>query len=93
MSNFLRKFFNICISHINDTEKVVDPVDAVLLRNTGPQMHHYAQLNVLKKREDLILFNDLLGKGDIVGKQHLLELLFRRSIQKWKIIVNGIGGL
>lgn len=74
LSAFLRKFFNVCISHIDDLEKVVDQVDALLLRNTGPQALHREALDTLRKRHDLALFNDLSGKGDINGKGHLLEL-------------------
>lgn len=74
LSCYLRKFFNVCISHINDIEKMIDSVDATLIRNTGPQMFHREKLVALRTRTDLILFNDLLGRGDIIGKHHLLEL-------------------
>jgi len=74
LSCFLRKFFKVCISHIDDLEKIINHVDAILIRNTGPQMFHYKQLMALRNRADLIIFNDLSGKGDINGKHHLLEL-------------------
>lgn len=74
LSCYLRKFFKVCISNINDIEKVVDPADAILIRNTGPQMFHHEQLTALRNRADLTIFNDLSGKGDINGKYHLLEL-------------------
>ncbi len=74
LSCFLRKFFNVCIAHISDMAKVLDHVDVVLLRNTGPQMLHHEHLMALRKRKDLLLFNDLLGMGDINGKGHLLQL-------------------
>lgn len=74
LSCFLRKFFKVCMTHIDDTEKVIDQVDAILIRNTGPQVFHCEQLKALKHKSDLILFNDLSGKGDINGKNHLLEL-------------------
>lgn len=74
LSCYLRKFFNVWISHIDEADKVIDQADAVLIRNTGPQMSHQNQLKALKNRTDLVLFNDLLGKGDILGKDHLLEL-------------------
>jgi hypothetical protein len=74
LSCYLRKSFNVCISHINDFEKIIDQVDAILIRNTGPQMFHHEQLTALRNRSDLIIFNDLSGKGDINGKYHLLEL-------------------
>ena len=74
LSCFLRKYFNVCIGHISDIEKVIDQANAILIRNTGPQMFHYEQLASLRNRTDLIIFNDLLGKGDVNGKYHLLEL-------------------
>ena len=74
LSGLLRSHFNVVLSHIEDCEKLLNVVDAVLLRNTGPQSTHRNTLSKLKKRTDLALYNDLLGKGDIVGKHHLLEL-------------------
>lgn len=74
LSNYLRKYFKVCISHMADCEKVIDHVDCVLIRNTGPQMLHEKELAKLRKRKDLVLFNDLAGQGDINGKEHLLKL-------------------
>lgn len=37
LSRFLRKFFKVCIIHIDDVDKVLDAADAILIRNTGPQ--------------------------------------------------------
>jgi hypothetical protein len=74
LSCYLRKFFKLCISHIKDIEKVINHVDVVLIRNTGPQVFHHKELMTLRNRSDLIIFNDLSGKGDINGKYHLLEL-------------------
>lgn len=74
LSYFIRKFFKVCMCHIDDIEKVIENSDAILIRNTGPQASHRKQLKALQTREDLIIFNDLSGKGDICGKIHLLEL-------------------
>lgn len=74
LCEFLRNHFKVCISHIDDLEKVLPAADAVLLRNTGPQTSHQQALNALRQSEDLLLFNDLRGKGDINGKHHLREL-------------------
>lgn len=74
LSGFLRKYFHVCISHIEDCNKVLHAVDAALIRNSGPQMFHQKELTELRKRKDLLLYNDLSGKGDINGKAHLLEL-------------------
>lgn len=74
LSEFLRKYFHVCISHIQDCGKVLPSVDAVLIRNSGPQMFHQKELDDLRNRKELLLYNDLSGKGDIKGKAHLLEL-------------------
>jgi hypothetical protein len=74
LSCYLRKYFKVCVSHIHDIENVMDLVDAILIRNTGPQISHRDDLKRLRSRDDLVLFNDLSGKGDINGKYHLLEL-------------------
>lgn len=70
LSQFLRQFFHVCISHIDDAEKFIPVVDAILIRNTGPQVTHAQQLKKLQQRKDLLLFNDLQGKGDIQGVVH-----------------------
>ena len=74
LGGLLRKQYNVCTTHIEDAAKLLDVADVVLLRNTGPQSTHKAHLAALKNRTGLALYNDLLGKGDIVGKRHLLEL-------------------
>lgn len=74
LGGLLRKQYNVCTAHIEDAAKLLDVADVVLLRNTGPQSTHKVHLAALKNRTDLALYNDLLGKGDIVGKGHLLEL-------------------
>lgn len=74
LSIFLRKFFNVYVSHISDIENILDVVDAILIRNTGPQSSHRTELMKLKERRDLIVFNDLSGRGDQIGKYHLVEL-------------------
>lgn len=74
LSKFLKQHFTVCMTHMQDAAAFVDHVDIVLLRNTGPQMLHKEPLAALRARDDLLLFNDLLGKGDINGKQHLLDL-------------------
>lgn len=94
LSCYLRKYFKVCICHIDDMENVMDHVDVVLIRNTGPQIFHHKQLTALRMRKNLVLFNDLAGKGDIKGKNHLLELYHggypviptfhsQQELQKW----------
>jgi hypothetical protein len=74
LSVFLRRYFKVWVSHIDDVDQMLSSADAVLIRNTGPQASHREQLAALRRRKDLRLFNNLSGKGDINGKGHLLEL-------------------
>ncbi len=74
LSCYVRKFFKVHISHINDIGSIANHVDAVLIRNTGPQAYHQESLHILRNTSSTPLFNDLLGKGDIRGKHHLVEL-------------------
>ncbi len=74
LGRLLRKEFHVATAHIEDAFHLLDHVDLVLLRNTGPQMLHKQHLQALSNRDGLLLFNDLLGKGDLLGKKHLLEL-------------------
>lgn len=75
LSVFLRKHFNVYISHLSDVEYgPLNIFDILLIRNTGPQNTHEKQLDALRKRSDLVKYNDLSGKGDTIGKQHLLDL-------------------
>ena len=63
LSCYLRRFFKVCISHIDDIEKVIDHVDAIVIRNTGPQMSHCTQLTALRNRADLVRFRGYIHSG------------------------------
>lgn len=71
---FLREFFHVWVSHIDDSEQIQNFAGAILIRNTGPQSSHKKSLMALKKQKKLLLCNDLCGKGDIKGKDYLLDL-------------------
>jgi hypothetical protein len=73
LSQFLRKEFRLWIAHIDDIDPLLSEVDVVLLRNTGPLHTHRDRLQSLKNKS-LVLSNDLRGKGDLLGKEHLLTL-------------------
>lgn len=74
LSGYLRKNFKVLISHIDDVYPVMNQTHVVLVRNTGPKSTHQESLDRLKKYSRVPLSNDLQGKGDMRGKQHLLEL-------------------
>jgi len=72
LSYYLKKEFRLWISHMGDLE--LNRKDAFLIRNTGPKSTHTEELKKLRSHPHLILSNDLQGKGDILGKQHLVDL-------------------
>lgn len=74
LGRYLRNHFTLYMAHIEDADTLVDHVDVMLIRNTGPKTLHMSAIAALKERKVSVLCNDLQGKGDIVGKQHLLEL-------------------
>ncbi len=74
LSKLLRDNFRLALVHLEDLECVASYVDAILIRNTGPKSEHKILLNRLKINNKWSLFNDLSGKVDIQGKQHLLTL-------------------
>lgn len=74
LSRYLHNHFTVVIAHIDNALAFQDHVDLLLLRNTGPQMLHKRQLAALKNSCSKPMFNDLLGKGDLAGKRHLLDL-------------------
>ncbi len=74
LSSYLQKAFSLYIAHIKDARFLAEQVDVTLVRNTGPQALHKEHLEALRRHDNLLLSNDLKGKGDINGKGHLLEL-------------------
>lgn len=72
LSSFLRNYFKVFLVHIADIDP--QPNGALLLRNTGPRDSHRKELDTLLANPNLVVSNDLKGKGDLRGKRHLLEL-------------------
>lgn len=75
LSELLRDTFRLVLVHPEDLDSIASCVDAILVRNTGPMIGHSALLKSLQTNShQWPIFNDLAGKGDIRGKQHLLSL-------------------
>ncbi|GAB1420639.1 hypothetical protein MASR2M15_07480 [Anaerolineales bacterium] len=77
LSGFLRQDFDLVLCHPLDTAAFEADVDVIVCRNTGPVMHYEAAYEAFRERcfnEGYRVYNPLTGKGDMQGKQYLIDL-------------------
>ncbi len=77
LSGRLRDTFAVALCHPADAVALMDSFDAVVVRNTGPVLRYQAAYNAFRAhavRTGARVYNALTGKGDMAGKQYLLEL-------------------
>jgi hypothetical protein len=77
LSGRLREDFRIALCHPRDTVALMDAFDAVVVRNSGPVLHHRAEWDDFRARaleRGTRVFNELSGRADMVGKRYLTEL-------------------
>ncbi|UYQ65309.1 hypothetical protein [Streptomyces peucetius] len=73
----LREDFDIALCHPLDTTALMDAFDAVVVRNSGPVLHYQAAYDAFRERaaaRGTRVYNPLSGRGDMAGKQYLLDL-------------------
>lgn len=73
----LRSSFKILICHPLDSKDFENMVDIVIFRNTGSVIHYKKYYEDFINRVidmDILVYNSMTGKGDMKGKQHLLDL-------------------
>ena len=73
----LREDFAIAVCHPRDAAALMAGFDAVVVRNSGPVLHHQAAYQAFRERalaDGVPVYNELSGKGDMAGKGYLLEL-------------------
>lgn len=73
----LREDFDLAVCHPLDAAALMGGFDAVVVRNSGPVLHHQAAYDAFRERalaEGVRVYNELSGKGDMAGKGYLLEL-------------------
>ena len=81
----LRNDFKIIICHPKDSKNHEEHVDLVIIRNTGSIMYFKEYFEEFVERvtiKSILTYNEMSGKGDMQGKQHLLEL----TNQKYPVI-------
>ncbi|MFC5200537.1 hypothetical protein [Streptomyces kaempferi] len=77
LTSRLREDFDVAVCHPLDTAALMTGFDAVVVRNSGPVLHYQAQYDAFRQRalaDGVRVYNQLSGKGDMAGKQYLLDL-------------------
>ncbi|MEU3396212.1 hypothetical protein [Streptomyces filamentosus] len=73
----LRASFDLALCHPGDATALMDAFDAVVVRNSGPVLHHQEAHDRFRERaaaHGTRVYNPLHGRGDMAGKQYLLDL-------------------
>ena len=77
LSSQLNKHFDLVLCHPKSAISFLADVDVVLFRNTGPVMYFQEDYDAFRKEAEATgakIFNELSGKGDMQGKQYLIDL-------------------
>ncbi|WP_435974540.1 hypothetical protein [Streptomyces sp. Qhu_M48] len=73
----LRESFDLALCHPLDAAALMDGFDAVVVRNSGPVLGYQKEYEAFRERalaEGTRVYNPLHGRGDMAGKQYLLDL-------------------
>ncbi|MFJ1866527.1 hypothetical protein ACIOD1_18030 [Streptomyces sp. NPDC088097] len=73
----LREHFPLALCHPLDAEALMPGFDALVVRNSGPVLHHqeaYDSFRAAALAAGTLVYNPLTGRGDMAGKQYLLDL-------------------
>ncbi|MFJ5269267.1 hypothetical protein [Streptomyces sp. NPDC088358] len=77
LASRLREDFDVAVCHPLDAAALMTGFDAVVVRNSGPVLHYQAEYDAFRQRalaDGVRVYNQLSGKGDMAGKQYLLDL-------------------
>jgi len=77
LSARLRQHFDLALCHPRDAAALMDAYDVVVIRNSGPVIHYREVHDDFRARAlaaGTRVFPELTGKGDMAGKQYLLDL-------------------
>ncbi len=73
----LREHFDLALCHPLDAAALMDSFDAVVIRNSGPVLNYqeaYEEFRATALARGTRVYNPLNGRGDMAGKDYLLEL-------------------
>jgi hypothetical protein len=77
LTSRLREDFDVALCHPLDTVTLMDAFDLVVVRNSGPVLHHqeaYDAFRAAAAERGTLVYNQLTGRADMAGKQYLLDL-------------------
>ncbi|MFF2731076.1 hypothetical protein ACFVS9_24630 [Streptomyces sp. NPDC058008] len=77
LTSRLRESFDVALCHPRDAAALLDGFDAVVVRNSGPVLHYRAAYDAFRARAreaGVRVCNTLDGRGDMAGKQYLVDL-------------------
>ncbi|WP_329789180.1 hypothetical protein V1227_33215 [Lentzea sp. DG1S-22] len=77
LTSQLRHHFDLAITHPENAADLMAAFDTVVVRNSGPVLGHQAAHEAFKERAKAAnqrVYNPLTGKGDMAGKQYLVDL-------------------
>ncbi|MEU9618783.1 hypothetical protein [Streptomyces sp. NPDC048155] len=77
LTSRLREEFDVALCHPRDAAALLDGFDAVVVRNSGPVLHHQEAYDAFRARareRGARVYNPLHGRGDMAGKQYLVDL-------------------
>ncbi|QQM40528.1 ATP-grasp domain-containing protein [Streptomyces liliifuscus] len=77
LTSRLRDDFDVALCHPLDAAALMDAFDVVVVRNSGPVLHYQREYDAFRERAKAggtRVYNPLTGRGDMAGKQYLLNL-------------------
>ncbi|MFJ8749418.1 hypothetical protein ACIREO_08795 [Streptomyces sp. NPDC102441] len=77
LTSRLREAFDVALCHPRDAAALMDGFDAVVVRNSGPVLHYQEAYDAFRTRvreTGTRVYNTLDGRGDMAGKQYLVDL-------------------
>ncbi|MEV0410400.1 hypothetical protein AB0I68_06180 [Streptomyces sp. NPDC050448] len=77
LTSRLREHFPLALCHPLDAAGMTAGFDAVIVRNSGPVLHYqeaYDSFRAAALAAGTRVYNPLTGRGDMAGKQYLLDL-------------------
>ncbi|MDW8807850.1 hypothetical protein P1P68_24455 [Streptomyces scabiei] len=77
LTSRLRAEFDLALCHPLDAAALLDGFDAVVVRNSGPVLHHREAYDAFRTRARALgtpVYNPLTGRADMAGKQYLVDL-------------------
>ncbi|MET7644281.1 hypothetical protein ABZS83_11660 [Streptomyces sp. NPDC005426] len=77
LTSRLREDFDTALCHPRDAAALLEGFDAVVVRNSGPVLHYQEAYDAFRARARELgtrVYNPLTGRGDMAGKQYLVDL-------------------